>query len=459
MDELEKNLNNEALPKKPDAAFFDDHIRYSPYQTPCTPPAASVKKKAEHNRFFTWKSILAFAIILTILFGSIGVTVSYLNHRWESKMAALEQEHQAELADLESKINQSGGGYGIAAPTGNLTPSQVYAMNIASVVSVSCEVVTNGYFGSSVGVSSGSGFIISADGYILTNAHVVNKASAIEIQTHGGETYTATLVGADTINDVALLKVEATELPFVTLGSSSTLAVGDQVAAIGNALGTLSSTMTVGFVSAKDRVVDTDGSVLNMIQTDAAINSGNSGGPLFNMNGEVVGITTAKYSGKTSSGSAIEGVSFAIPIDDVAGMIRDLVDKGYVSGAYLGVVVEDVSSEDVRRYGLPQGALVTEVSAGFAAERAGMLSRDIIVELGGKQVDSISTLTRVLRGFKPGDEVDVTVYRGGKEVDLKIVLDEKPKQTESVPQQTQPEDNTSQSPFDGYDNFLWPFFG
>lgn len=427
MDELEKNPNCDAAPKKPDAAFFDNHIRYSPYQAPCTPPAAPVKKKAERNRFLTWKSILAFAVILTILFGSIGATVSYLNYRWETKLAALEQEHQAELADLESKINQSGGGYGIAAPTGNLTPSQVYAMNIASVVSVSCEVVTNGYFGSSVGVSSGSGFIISADGYILTNAHVVNKASAIEIQTHGGETYTATLVGADTINDVALLKVEATELPFVTLGSSSTLAVGDQVAAIGNALGTLSSTMTVGFVSAKDRVVDTDGSVLNMIQTDAAINSGNSGGPLFNMNGEVVGITTAKFSGTTTSGASIEGIGFAIPIDDIQGILAQLKGQGFVSSAYLGVIVQDVSAE-ARYFGLPAGAAIQSVSAGHAAEKAGIQPRDIIIKLGDYDITSTNELLVTLRKFSVGDTTTITVFRNGREITMDVVLEAKPQE-------------------------------
>lgn len=427
MDELEKNPNCDAAPKKPDAAFFDNHTRYSPYQTPCTPPAAPVKKKAERNRFLTWKSILAFAVILTILFGSIGATVSYLNYRWETKLAALEQEHQAELADLESKINQSGGGYGVSAPSGNLTPSQVYAKNIASVVSVSCEVVTNGYFGSSVGVSSGSGFIISADGYILTNAHVVNNANTIEIQTHSGKTYTATLVGADTVNDVALLKVEATDLPFVTLGSSSLLAVGDQVAAIGNALGTLSSTMTVGFVSAKDRVVDTDGSVLNMIQTDAAINSGNSGGPLFNMNGEVVGITTAKFSGTTTSGASIEGIGFAIPIDDIQDILAQLMGQGFVSSAYLGVTVQDVSAE-AQYFGLPAGAAVESVVAGHAAEKAGIQPRDIIVKLGDHSITSTNELLVTLRKFSVGDTTTITVFRNGREITMDIILEAKPQE-------------------------------
>lgn len=427
MEELEKNLQNtpEAATNKPDAAFFGDHPRYSPYKAPCTPPAAPAKKKADGNRFLTWKSVLAFVIILTILFGSIGATVSYLNYRWESRMAQLESAHQAEIAGLENKINQNGGGYGVSAPTGTLTPSQVYAKNIASVVSVSCEVVTNGYFGSSVGVSSGSGFIISADGYILTNAHVIDSANTIEVQTHSGETYVATLAGADTVNDVALLKVDADDLPFVTLGSSSKLAVGDQVAAIGNALGTLSSTMTVGFVSAKDRVVDTDGSVLNMIQTDAAINSGNSGGPLFNMNGEVVGITTAKFSGTTNSGASIEGIGFAIPIDDIQDILSQLKGQGFVSSAYLGITVQDVS-EEAQYFGLPAGAAVQSVTEGHAAETAGIQPRDIIVKLGDYTVTSTNELILTLRKFSAGDTTTVTVFRNGREITMDIVLEAKP---------------------------------
>jgi serine protease Do len=221
--------------------------------------------------------------------------------------------------------------------------------------------------------------------------------------------------------------------------------------------------MTVGYVSAKDRNVNTDGTSMNMLQTDASINSGNSGGPLFNMRGEVVGITTAKYSGTSNSGATIEGIGFAIPIDDVSRMISDIVEKGYVSGAYMGVVVEDVSSEDVRRFGLPMGALITEISPGFAAERAGLKLSDIIVELGGQPVASINDLTRVLRDFEAGDEIDVKVYRSGGEVVLKIVLDERPQQTEpQVPQQTQPvqpEASAPQSPYDGFEDFFWPFFG
>jgi serine protease Do len=227
---------------------------------------------------------------------------------------------------------------------------------------------------------------------------------------------------------VALLKVEATGLQAVTLGSSNALIVGDQVAAIGNPLGELTSTLTVGYISAKERDVNTEGFAINMLQTDAAINSGNSGGPLFNMKGEVIGITTAKYSGTSSSGASIEGVGFAIPIDDVIGMLSDLMNYGFITGAYLGVMVSDMDPTAANYYGLPVGAYVQEATEGYAAFKAGVMEKDIIVELGGIKVSTVNDLTRALRSFKAGDETTIVVYRSGREMTLNITLDAKPGQ-------------------------------
>lgn len=454
MDENQSMVEEEVKPSSPFAN--------SPYEARFVPtPERPVKKKNRKSG----KKLVAILGAAAVVAVSVCATAVCVGQLWEDRTDDLKKEFNETVASLRQELEQIKQGQHVADPDteatgGMLQPSQVYAQNVNAVVAISNQGISTNIFGQvSQTASSGSGFIISADGYVVSNYHVVQGASKLTVILASGKEYDAQLVGYDASNDISVLKIEAQDLPYVKLGSSDLLVVGDRVAAIGNPLGELTSSMTVGYISAKDRSVNTDGTSMNMLQTDASINSGNSGGPLFNMYGEVIGITTAKYSGTSNSGAVIEGIGFAIPIDDVSGMIQDLVDKGYVSGAYLGVVVEDVSSEDVRRYGLPQGALVTEVSAGFAAERAGMRNRDIIVELGGKQVDSISTLTRVLRNFKPGDEVDVKVYRGGTEVDLKIVLDEKPKQTESVPQQTLPEENASQSPFGSYDNFLWPFFG
>jgi serine protease Do len=202
--------------------------------------------------------------------------------------------------------------------------------------------------------------------------------------------------------------------------------VGDQVVAIGNALGELSSSLTVGYVSGVDRDITTDGTVINMIQTDAAINSGNSCGPLFNAKGEVIGITTAKYSGTTSSGASIEGISFAIPLDDVIDMIEDLRDYGYIKSAYLGVMVWEVDATVADTYNLPQGVYVEEVTAGACADRAGVHAKDIIVELGGYTVRSMNDLSRALRAYEAGETVTIVVWRAGQQVILKVTLDEKP---------------------------------
>ena len=399
------------------------------------------------------------------------VTAGYINARWQDREQNLRAEFSDALYSLNDELQKLKNETPVAVvdpdsgePADVLQPSQVYAMNVDAVVAISNQGLTTNYFGQvSETASSGSGFLISADGYVVSNYHVVEGASKLTVILADGREFDAQLVGFDAANDIAVLKIQGDDFPYVKLGSSDLLVVGDRVAAIGNPLGELTSTLTVGYVSAKDRNVNTDGTSMNMLQTDASINSGNSSGPLFNMYGQVVGITTAKYSGTSNSGATIEGIGFAIPIDDVSGMIDDIIEKGYVSGAYLGVVVENVTAEDSQKYGLPMGALVTEVSAGYAAERAGILMYDIIVELGGQKIASIDDLTRVLRDFGPGDETELKVYRSGAESVIKIVLDEKPRQTEAqVPQSTQPvqpDGEGYQSPYDGYDGFFWPFFG
>lgn len=376
---------------------------------------------------------------------AVGVT-SVWQKRWDRMEAAVEDKFQA-LEELYTQPQNPTTSH--SAPQDLMTPSEVYAQNVNAVVAVNTFLESGGSYGE----ASGSGFFISADGYVVTNCHVVEGATKIEVNTHGGESYEAELVGSDATNDIALLKVDAENLPFVTIGSSDALVVGDQVAAIGNPLGELASTMTVGYVSAKDRVVSTDGTVINMLQTDAAINSGNSGGPLFNMNGEVVGITTAKYSGNSGNGVTIEGLGFAIPMDDVMGMFADLREFGYVTGAYLGVYVRDVEAA-AQAYGLPAGAYVEEPMEGMAADRAGILAGDIIVNLGGYDITCITDLTRVLRRFEAGDETSITVYRKGKLEYLTIVLDEKPVEPEEVPQEQAPEEVEPEVPFeDGFGSF------
>ena len=251
--------------------------------------------------------------------------------------------------------------------------------------------------------------------------------------------------------------MEASNLPAAPLGSSTDLVIGDMVVAIGNPLGELASTQTVGYVSGIDREVSTDGlTTISMIQTDAAINPGNSGGPLFNMHGEVIGITTAKYSGTTGSGASIEGIGFAIPIDDVEPLIDDLIDFGYVTGAYMGVTVQNTDAEAAAQFGLPTGAYIVSVDKGGAADRAGIQAKDIVIGLDEIEVSNVTDLTRALRKYKAGDSATVKLIRGGREMSLVIVLDEKPQQT--TPAETEPQKPSQQPQQDSYDEMFDYFF-
>ena len=423
---------------------------------------ASGAAKREKKKRGAPRRILAAVLSLAVLAGSCGITAALVNSRWEKKTAQMESSFSQQIGTLQKQIEAMTGGTSISgtpvSSTG-MTPSQVYSANVPSVVQVTCDVVTNyGYGQSAAGTSVGSGFILTEDGYIVTNYHVIEGATSVSITTYLGDHYEAQVVGYESANDVAVLKVEGQDMAAVTIGSSSDLIVGDQVVAIGNALGELTGTMTVGYVSAKDRDVTTDGTTINMIQTDAAINSGNSGGPLFNMKGEVVGITTAKYSGESSSGATIEGIGFAIPIDDVLSMVEDLVNLGYITGAYLGVGVNDVDSA-AQFYGIPAGAYVAEVNEGSCAEKAGVAVGDIIIALGEYKVESYSDLRAALRKFDSGDTTTIKVYRSGQELILTITLDEKPQTEESeVPAGnggTMPEDGS----FEEWYNFIAPFFG
>ncbi len=388
--------------------------------------------------------VFAFLLVVVCCVGTAMGVTGIWQGRFDRMETAMEEKFDA-LAQLYAEKQNSN--------SADKTPSQlpvsvskVYEKNVQAVVAVSC------YEG-----SFGSGFFISSDGYVVTNYHVIAGTKQANVITHDQQTLKAKIVGYDAENDVALLKVEGEAFPCVTIGSSDKLAVGDQVAAIGNPLGELTATLTVGYISAKDRIVNTDGTVINMLQTDAAINSGNSGGPLMNMLGEVVGITTAKYTGESETGATIEGLGFAIPMDDVKDIISDLKEFGYVTGAYLGVYVRDVDTS-AQSYGLPAGAYVEEATKGLAAERGGIRAGDIIINLGGYDVDSVTTLTRVLRRFEPGETISVTVYRNGAKEYLSVTLDEKPVASQQTPSENTP-GNSGNDTYDWWYDFVFPFFG
>ena len=459
------NIPEEPVPQQTQSAP-QEYVQYTPVEPiapqPQPQPTPQPKKKKRTGR--AWTIVLSIVAAVLIL---VNVLMLVQNFRLDEALQNQISQNAAQenrISQLEKALQGQGGSVvvpGQVQVTGDLlTPQQVYAMNVNAVVAVTSQSVQTNIYGQvSKTASAGSGFIISQDGLVVTNYHVIEGATQVSIITYDELEHKATVVGYDKTNDVALLKIEGS-FPCVAIGSSDELQVGDQVMAIGNPLGELTSTLTVGYVSAKDRMVTTDGTSLNMLQTDAAINSGNSGGPLFNAKGEVVGINTAKYSGMSSSGATIEGIGFAIPIDDVVGILDDLQNQGYVSTTYLGVYVREVDSS-AQSYGVPAGAYVEDATEGFCAHKAGVQSGDIIVALGDYKVDSLSALTRALRRFDAGDTTTITVWRSGKEVTMDITLDEKPTETgATIPEEeTVPEQNGDHNDEFDFNDFFDRFFG
>ena len=308
-----------------------------------------------------------------------------------------------------------------------LTLPEIYATNVGSTVGITTELVTTNYWGQPVSeAAAGSGFVISSDGYILTNYHVIDGAGSIEVAFINGDSYQAKLVGGDEEQDIAVLKIEATGLTPVVLGDSSALHVGDQVCAIGNPLGELTYSFTVGYVSALERnITMTDGEVMNMIQTDTAINSGNSGGPLFDKYGQVVGIVSAKLSSSGSSTEAsVEGLGFAIPINDVKDMVTSIMENGYVTGKPNVGVLIDAVDESVQRYGVPAGVELMAILDGSCAQKAGLQVGDIVTAVGDTQVTTETGLQEAVKDYKAGDTVAFTIYRDGQTTTVNVTLDE-----------------------------------
>ena len=346
-----------------------------------------------------------------------------------------------------------------------LTPEEIYAANLGAVVGVNGSVTTN-VFGYTVkNAVSGSGFVISSNAecsYILTNYHVINDVSDITVFFADGTSYDAALVGGEQENDIAVLRVEQGNLQTVTLGDSDALNVGEEVYAIGNPLGELTFTFTGGYVSAKDRSVTmSDGTVMNMLQTDTAINNGNSGGPLFNEYGQVIGIVSAKLSSSGSSSEAtVEGLGFAIPINDVHDMVVSIMEHGYVTGKpNVGIIMSNVP-EAAQQYGVPAGAEVQAILDGSGADKGGLQVGDIITAVNGTEVADTSALQEAVKDNKAGDTVTFSVYRDGNTVEVPVTLDEENQEREAAMdelyEQYQEQQQAQQQPQSG-GNFYWPF--
>ena len=300
---------------------------------------------------------------------------------------------------------------------GGMSLQDIYESCIQSVVSISCS-----YRG---GSSTGTGVVLTADGYIVTNAHVVEGAQSIRIRFHSDMELEAELVGMDVVSDLAVLWVEADDLAHAQLGDSSVLRVGDAVVAIGDPLGEeLRGSMTDGIVSAINRDVNVDGRVMNLIQTNAALNSGNSGGPLINCYGQVIGINTMKM-GDSMSVAGVEGLGFAIPSNTVHEIVNQLISQGFVSGRpYIGIEGEGVSSFYQFYYGLPYGLYITQVEADSPADKIGLQAGDILLTVGNTRISGVADYESALYGYEPGDALDIVIYRNGRQYSATLIVGE-----------------------------------
>ena len=401
-------------------------------QPPKTPKAPKKRKGIPVG------GIIALCLVCAILGGAGGGALvgGFMSRRFDAALAEV-------TAEATPEANNIGGSLVIPQTTPSyaqpetvvdgsaLSPKAIYDIACAQVVAVTTEITYKNYFGFTTSSAvSGSGFIISTDGYILTNHHVIEEAAKgnyeISVLTHDGTEYIASIVGYEADNDVAVLKIDAEGLSAVTLGNSDYMAVGDTVYAVGNPLGELEYTMTGGMVSALDRDISTyDSSTgtytsINMFQIDAAVNSGNSGGPVYDSHGQVIGIVTAKY-----SDTGVEGLGFAVPINDAVAIAEDLITKGYVSGkAHMGIEADTLPASVSQYYGLPAGAYVVSVENGSCAEKAGLVAGDIITAIDGVRVSSDDELISIKKNYRAGDTAEITVSRDRGDITLTITFDE-----------------------------------
>ena len=382
------------------------------------------------------RALLALLLVIIIFLGGIATALSILNirlfqelHRKENALTvayAVQSQTEAEaeadptLATYPREkttvdLQQTPDG---DSREGEMSLQEIYETTIPAVVSISASTGS--------GSSTGTGVVLSANGYLVTNYHVIRQALAINVTLTDERELRATLVGEDPVSDLAVLRVDAEDLTPAQFGDSDGVRVGDSVVAIGDPLGVeLRGTMTDGIVSAISRDVQVDGRVMNLIQTNAALNSGNSGGPLINRFGQVIGINTMKI-GTLADSSGVEGLGFAIPSATVKEIVNQLLSQGYVSGRpWLGIEVESYSTFYQRFYRVPKGVYVTDVQAGSPAEAADLRIGDIILAAAGSAVTDMDALNTQLYTHAPGDSMTFSVYRNGRQGEVTVTLEEK----------------------------------
>lgn len=369
-------------------------------------PSPEKPKRAKRVVQLTWGKLTAIIACCLVLSIGCGIGGAYLIARTNPSSVIYQD---------TSKIVSTGS-------QDSSTIKSVVEQCANSVVEIQTESVTNGSnpFQQYVSSGAGSGVILTQDGYIVTNHHVIEDANSITVRTRSGDEYNASLVGSDEQSDLAVLKIDATGLTPAVLGDSTTLEVGDLAIAIGNPLGELGGSVTSGIISALDREMTIDGQTMTLLQTDAAVNPGNSGGGLFNANGDLIGIVNAK-----SSGENVEGIGFAIPISTATDIIDELISNGEVtSRPTLGVSLYNVEDEmTASQLGVDStGVYIVQIVDGGAADNAGLRSGDRIVSVDGSEVSSASDVRAALNKHKIGESISITVERNGQTQDFDVAL-------------------------------------
>ena len=389
--------------------FNHDDVINAEYEEKHTSvPPHTPKKKKSFKGF--GNLILTAALSAACGFGGGMISMKYMDDG--------KQEVVVTTTDQQSPSNVTS-----VSSSNGLTTSEAAQKAAPSVVEILAEgtTTTYGFFGGTyTSQSAGSGVIFSSDGYIITNHHVVEDGESVRITTFDGTEYDAQLIGSDAKSDIAVLKVDADNLTPAVLGDSSQVQVGDTAIVIGNPLGTLGGTITDGIISATSRTITINDQAMELLQTNAQINSGNSGGGLFDGNGNLIGIVNAKDSGTTSSGTTIEGLGFAIPINTAYDIAQQLIENGEVTNrATIGVYLQELTQPSGK---YAAGLYITEVIKGSGAESAGLMAYDRIVKANGKSISNYEDLSTALLGKNVGDPFEMTVERNGKQIDVTVIL-------------------------------------
>ena len=419
---------------------------YERYSSPGTQDSGTRAQRRREPRGVRYSTLVIFMLVAVLLGGVLGglYTRQYVGEQLSAlatQQAASSEIKQANATGSESGLTNAS----TSSFANTFSKAQIIELTAPSVVGIDTYYTASGNTGFSFGggnsstdqngqqaqLGSGSGIILTSDGYIVTCKHVVDGAESIKVILNDDKEYDAKLVGSDTRSDLAVLKIDKTGLTPATLGDSDMLTVGEDVIAIGNPLGELRGTATSGIISALSREVTVENAKMKLIQTDAAISPGNSGGGLFNASGSLVGIVNAKASSSNS-----EGLGFAIPVSSVKTIISNLIDHGYVLGrAYLGVYTQDVTLSSDSNNGFngffgnffnsgTSSVQIAQIVSGSAAEKAGLKTGDLILKVNDTEITSNSALASIISGFNAGDTATLTIQRDGKEQTVSVTFGE-----------------------------------